>query len=255
MPDEKQKQTPQRLDKLIASQTALSRSDVRKLIREGRVRVDGRPVYSADQKVQTDIAKVEVDGRLLLYEKYVYYMLHKPAGVLSSTKEPGRKTVVDLVEAKTGRRGLFPVGRLDKDTTGLLLLTDDGDFAHQVISPKNGIEKAYLARLDGPVAEETLRRFAEGVVLADGTPCRPARLRVIEEGKTPLAEVVVTEGKYHQVKRMFGAAGLGVMSLERVRIGELCLDEDLRPGDFRPLSEEEKIRVLLGKQDKSKNEE
>ena len=250
------RRTPQRLDKIIASQTTLSRSQVEKLIRAGKVLVDGKAARKADQKADPDLSEIVLDGRPLRYEKYAYFMLNKPAGVLSATKEPGRNTVIDLVEAETGRRGLFPVGRLDRDTTGLLLVTDDGDFAHKVISPKSDIEKAYRARLDGPVDERIIRRFSEGIVLADGTLCLPAALEVLESenasGDESHVEIVVQEGKYHQVKRMFGVVGLGVVSLRRVRIGGLELDENLPEGSSRPLSEEEKKLALQPKQGKTK---
>lgn len=248
-------QTPQRLDKIIASQTSFSRSEARRLVREGRVTVDGRTARSADCKVQPGAAVVAVDGRPIRYEKHAYFMLNKPTGVLSAVREPGRLTVTDLVEQKTGRRGLFPVGRLDRDTTGLILLTDDGDFAHRIISPNSRIEKTYRAQLDGPVTPDMIRRFARGVTLADGTACLPAVLRRPEPDQPCLAEIRISEGKYHQVKRMFGAVGLGVVSLERIRIGALVLDPSLAPGDCRPLSPEEKRLALTAEQDKPKIEE
>ncbi|MCI8359997.1 MAG: rRNA pseudouridine synthase [Clostridiales bacterium] len=247
--------TPQRLDKILASQTDLSRSQAAALIRTGRVLVDGKRARSADQKADPDRAEIVIDGQPLRYEKYVYYMLNKPAGVLSASRDPDRPTVVDLVEAGGGRKGLFPVGRLDRDTTGLLLLTDDGDFAHRVISPKSGIEKIYHARLDGRVTPDMIQRFAEGVTLADGTPCLPAGLRLLEEGDAPLAEVAVQEGKYHQIKRMFGVVGLGVTALQRIRIGGLVLDKGLVEGACRPLTQAEKGLVLRAKQAKPKNAE
>lgn len=247
--------TPQRLDKLIASQTDLSRSQASALVRAGRVFVDGKRARSADQKADPDRAEIVVDGKLLRYEKYVYYMLNKPAGVLSASRDPDRPTVVDLVEASCGRKGLFPVGRLDRDTTGLLLVTDDGDFAHRVISPRSEIEKTYRVGLDGRVTAEIIRRFAEGIILADGTPCLPATLRLLEEGDAPLAEVTVQEGKYHQIKRMFGVVGLGVTTLQRIRIGELLLDKSLAEGACRPLSVAEKHLALRAKQVGTKNAE
>ena len=246
---------PQRLDKLVASQTAYTRRQVQQLARAGGILVNGHAVGSAAEKADPAVDSILVEGRPLFYAAHVYYMLHKPAGVLSASRDPHRRTVVDLVEEKTGRRGLFPVGRLDKDTTGLLLITDDGDFAHKVISPKSGVAKVYHGRLDGPVVEEMIRRFAAGLRLADGTPCLPARLRLLEPGPAPLAEITVQEGKYHQVKRMFGVVGLGVTALHRVQIGGLKLDASLAAGDCRPLTSDEKAQVLNGEQSKAKNGE
>lgn len=242
----------QRLDKLVASQTAYTRRQVQQLARTGGILVNGQAVGSAAEKADPAVDAILVEGRPLFYAAHVYYMLHKPAGVLSASRDPHRRTVVDLVEEKTGRQGLFPVGRLDKDTTGLLLITDDGDFAHKVISPKSGVDKVYEARLDGPVEAEIIRRFAAGLRLADGTPCLPARLRLLEPGPSPLAEITVQEGKYHQVKRMFGAVGLGVIHLHRVQIGGLKLDKALAAGDCRPLTGDEKAQVLGGEQSRTK---
>lgn len=237
----------ERIDKIIASQGGFSRSQARKLVREGQVLVNGRAVSSADQKVEEGDS-ISVSGRRLLVQQYVYLMLNKPAGVLSASTDPSRKTVVDLVPRPVVRPGLFPVGRLDKDTTGLLLITNDGDFAHRVISPKSKIEKVYHAVLDGPVGPEKIRQFEDGVRLADGTLCLPARLCVLRSGEQPLAEVVIMEGRYHQVKRMFGTCGLGVVSLRRVQVGELLLDPELPEGGCRELSEAEKQLVIRPKQ-------
>ncbi len=224
----------ERLDKLIASLGAYSRREVKALVKEGRVLVDGRPARSADEKA--DPAAVTLDGEPLGYTKYTYVMLHKPAGVLSATEDSRQQTVLDLLEPPLRRRNLFPVGRLDRDTEGLLLLTNDGPLAHRLLSPKRHVDKEYLARLDGPVGEEDRRAFAEGVRLGELT-CLPAGL---SWGEDP-TEVLVTlhEGKFHQIKRMFQSRGRTVLYLKRLRMGPLLLDPDLAPGEYRYLTEEE----------------
>ena len=182
-----------------------------------------------------------LDGIKIEYAKYHYYMLNKPAGVLSATDDGRQKTVLDLVTPEMRKMGLFPVGRLDKDTTGLLLLTNDGDFAHRVISPKSGIVKVYHARTEVPVDEADVAAFAEGLTLGDGTKCLPAGLKPLTDGSC-LVEVM--EGKYHQVKRMLASRGKPVTELKRLSIGGLKLDESLLPGDFRALEQNELCSVM-----------
>lgn len=218
----------QRLDKLIASQSGLSRSKAREQIRAGAVLVGGAVCRDAGRAVDPEQETVTVAGRIISYKKYVYLLMNKPAGVLSASRDKTRRTVVDLVPEALRRRGLFPVGRLDRDTTGLLILTDDGAFAHDVISPKKQIPKTYLAELDGALPDGAAERFLAGVVLADGTKCRPALLEPLEGGR---ARLTLCEGKYHEVKRMFGTEGLGVISLHRESIGELHLPDGLAPGE------------------------
>lgn len=222
----------QRLDKIIASSGTMSRREVHDLIQKGRVTVNGAVVRKKDHKCDPEIDVITVNGERLDYYKNVYIMMHKPRGVLSASRDKSRRTVVNLAEEQIGRRGLFPVGRLDKDTTGLLLITDDGDFAHRVISPKSHVDKLYFAELDGAVTDEMIAAFAQGVTLADGTPCLPAKL-VRRADNDHLAEVTVCEGKYHQIKRMFGVVGLGVVNLHRQRIGALTLDPGLKEGQCR----------------------
>ena len=234
----------ERLDKLIASQGAYSRREVKRLVKEGRVLVDGRPARSADEK--TDPAAITVDGEPLGYTRYTYVMLHKPAGVLSATEDSRQETVLDLLEPSLRKRGLFPVGRLDRDTEGLLLLTNDGPLAHRLLSPKHHVDKEYFARLDGPVGEEDREAFARGIRLGE-LQCLPAKL---DWGDNP-AEVLVTlhEGKFHQIKRMFQSRGRTVLYLKRIRMGPLTLDPHLARGKYRYLSEEE-LRILLKKAEK-----
>lgn len=228
----------QRLDKLIASQGTLSRSETVRLIRAGKVTVDGVVCRDAACKVEETCA-VTVNGEPLSYQRFVYLMMNKPAGILCVSRDPKVPTVLDLLPPALRRKGLFPAGRLDKDTVGLVLLTDDGDFAHRLLAPKNDIVKRYQVRLDGPLTEEHCRRFAEGIVLADGTPCRPATLKILEDSEQPLAEIGITEGRYHQIKRMFGTVDRGVVWLKRLSMGPLELDPMLNEGETRPITEKE----------------
>lgn len=236
----------ERIDKLIASQGALSRSDVRRLIRSGAVVLNGAPVRDAAQKADPEADRVTVSGQPLLISKYLYLMLDKPEGIVSASRDPKKKTVVDLVPAELRRSGLFPAGRLDKDTTGFVLITNDGDFAHRILSPKKHIPKTYLARLARPADETLAKAFRSGVVLADGTRCMEAGLRILEGGETPLAEVVLREGKYHQIRRMFAALGNEVTALRRIKMGNLPLDETLGPGGCRPITAQELARITRG---------
>ena len=233
-----------RLDKLIAEQAAVPRKEATRLIRVGLVRVDGQPVRDPATKVDPTAQAIALSGQALTYREHLYLMLNKPAGLLCVSRDPKAPTVLDLVPPALRRRGLFPAGRLDKDTTGLVLLTDDGDWAHRLTAPKKEIYKVYRATLDAPVTPEMIRAFAAGTALPDGTPCRPARLTVLEPGDTPLAEIAICEGKYHQVKRMFGAHGIGVLSLCRLSIGGLTLDENLPEGECRELTDDEKTAVF-----------
>ena len=195
-----------RLDKLIASQLNISRKEARLAIRKGRVTVNGEavknPEFSADPEKDTLL----FDGQAVCYKKHIYIVMNKPAGVLSASSDKSRETVVDLVPENLSRKGLFPVGRLDKDTTGLLIITDDGDFAHRVLSPQKNIFKTYKALLDGDITEETLDVFSREITLADGTVCLRAYLKKLD---TRTAEIKICEGRYHQIKRMLGVAGLG----------------------------------------------
>lgn len=229
----------ERLDKLIASQGKLSRSDVKKMVKSGRVTVDGAVVKSADIKVDADKSVISVDGKALNYKKNIYIMLNKPQGVISASNDKTQKTVVDLVPPELYRDGLFPAGRLDGDTVGFVLITDDGDFAHRILSPKNHIMKTYHATLRSPLTEEDISAFKNGIELSDGTLCLEAEVRMLEKTDEPIAEVKICEGKYHQVKRMFAALGNKVLYLKRVRMGGLDLDESLEEGQCREITAEE----------------
>ena len=229
-----------RLDRLLSECTALSRSQLRQIIKNGSVSVDGIVITSPEHKVCSDTARVELDGKTVSSEKFCYYMLNKPAGILSATDDKKQKTVIDLFPAELKKKNLFPVGRLDKDTTGLLIITNDGDFAHRVISPRSEIVKTYHAVTETPVNDADIEAFRQGIVLADGTKCLPAGLEKLPDGS---CLVRVMEGKYHQVKRMLASRGKPVTALMRLSIGGLELDKGLLPGQFRQLSEKELCSV------------
>ena len=216
-----------RLDKFISSQLNISRKDARAAILRGRAAVDGTTVRAADFKIDENADSVTFDGQALSYKKHIYIIMNKPRGVLSASDDKRQPTVIDIIPEKLRRNGLFPVGRLDKDTTGLLIITDDGDFAHRVLSPKREIFKTYIAVLDGEITPDMPEKFLNGIVLADGTKCRKAFLRRVDKNT---AEIKICEGKFHQIKRMFGTVGLGVNALERTAVGNFYLPEDLPQG-------------------------
>lgn len=234
----------QRLDKLIASTGKYSRREVKLFIKEGRVLVDGFPAKSAEDKVDPAVSAVEVDGVDIGYREFTYVMLHKPAGVLTATEDKRQKTVLDLLSADLQRQDLSPVGRLDKDTEGLLLLTNDGDLNHRLLSPRSHVDKVYYAELDAPLGESDVTAFEEGITLADGTECMSAGLQILEDGKKVL--ITLREGKFHQVKRMTASRGASVLYLKRLSMGALHLDESLKRGEYRFLTDEE-IRSIGGK--------
>lgn len=228
----------ERLDKFLGSQNLGSRKETNLLIRKGRVTVNGTPAKGGAEKVDPERDLICVDGKQIAYRKYLYIMMNKPAGILSATEDKKAETVLDLLPPELMRRGLFPAGRLDKDTTGLLLITDDGEFAHKMLSPKSHVYKLYEAQTEKPVTEENRKAFLKGVSF-QGISYAPARLKVGESGGKEAAFVEIREGKFHQVKRMFEAVGNRVTALKRLRIGALSLDETLAPGEVRLLEEEE----------------
>lgn len=217
----------QRLDKFIANQLILSRSVVRNAIQKGKVKINGITVRDSGTII-TESDNVTFEEKSVTYKEHIYILMNKPMGILSASNDKSRKTVVDLVPSNLKRQGMFPVGRLDKDTTGLLIITDDGEFAHNCISPKKEISKSYIATLDGDITDNMIKTFADGVVLADGTLCKSA---VLEKVDTNVARIIITEGKYHQIKRMFGTVGLGVNQLHRESIGNLTLPPELLHGE------------------------
>ena len=227
-----------RIDKIIASQGKYSRSEVKKLVKDGRVTLDGRVIKSSDVKADPDVNNIAIDGKSIGYKKHLYIMLNKPQGVVSATEDTDHKTVIYLIPKELKRDGLFPAGRLDGDTVGFVLITDDGDFAHRILSPKNHIMKTYHATLQRPVTQEDIDAFRNGIELKDGTLCLEAQVRPLE-GDEPMAEIKICEGKYHQVKRMFAALGNKVVFLKRVKMGSLSLDESLKEGQCREITAEE----------------
>lgn len=234
-----------RLDKYLTEMGEGTRSQIKEMARKGRIFVDGIPEKKAERKIHPEQNQVSVDGRLVSYVRYEYYMLNKPQGVVSATEDSRYQTVIGLI-ADRKRNDLFPVGRLDIDTEGLLLITNDGDLAHQLLSPKKHVDKVYFACVEGELPPDAKQRMAEGLVLSDGTPTRPALLEILKQGNEEAASEIrltIREGKFHQVKRMFEALGCCVVYLKRMSMGSLTLDEDLRPGEYRPLKEEE-IRKL-----------
>ena len=229
-----------RLDKYLAEMGAGTRKEIGKAVRAGRVTVNGQTVKNAAMQVTAE-DEVSMDGVPVEYEEYVYYMLNKPAGVISATEDARERTVLDLISERQ-RKGLFPVGRLDRDTEGLLLITNDGGLAHRLLSPRHHVDKVYYARLDGPVGEAEKALFAQGLKVDEALTALPAELEILE----PATEVRVTirEGKFHQVKRMFEAVGREVLYLKRLSMGPLALDESLPKGDYRRLTAEEESAIM-----------
>ena len=235
----------ERLDKIIASSGLSTRSEVKNLIKKGLVKVNNTIVKDASLKFDCEADDIIVDGKPLRKGKFVYIMLNKPKGVVSATNDTKDLTVIDILPDELKRKNLFPAGRLDKDTTGFCLITDDGDFAHDILAPAHHVSKTYIAELDKDIDFEKARQsFKDGVVLADGTVLLSADLEKIESEKgNPVFKVVVNEGKYHQVKRMFASLGSTVIELKRIKIGELFLDENLKEGESRLLTREELCEI------------
>ena len=230
----------ERLDKTIANFRGLTRKEAHTAIRSGRVTVNGSRVSDPAAKVEHGRDAVSLDGVPVCSEKHVYIMMNKPAGVLSASRDPHAQTVVDLLPENLYRKGLFPAGRLDKDTVGFVLLTDDGALAHRILSPRSHVPKVYLARLDKPADGEMQKLFAGGIRLADGTECQPAELDILEKA---FVRITIREGKYHQIKRMAAASGRTVEWLKRIRIGGVELDETLQEGASRALTGQEVQRL------------
>lgn len=233
-----------RLDRLLSEAGWGSRREVRRRIHRGEVAVDGTVVREPGRPVRPGQEEVRVGHVPVLHRAFVYLVMNKPRGVVTARRDSRYQTVADLLPTHLARR-VAPVGRLDRETEGLLLLTDDGAFNHQLTSPRHGVEKEYRATVDGPLAPHLAAAFAEGLPLEDGTQARPARLVVDEAGPPGIARVTVTEGRYHLVRRMFAACGLRVTRLERLRIGGLWLDPGLPPGAFRELAPGE-VRLAKG---------
>lgn len=226
----------ERLDKLLAGTGKWSRREVKALVRQGLVRVDGRLAASAEDKLDPAVAIITVTGETVALHRFTYVLLHKPAGVLTATEDRKQPTVLDLLPPELRRIGLAPVGRLDKDTEGLLLLTNDGELAHRLLSPRYHVDKRYLARVDGELSAADTEAFARGMTLGDGLECLPAGLEVLPDR---VCIVTLREGKFHQVKRMLAARGAPVLYLKRLSMGPLTLDDSLAAGAYRLLRAEE----------------
>ena len=253
-----------RLDKFLADAGAGTRSTVKIIIKKGRVTVNDVIVKKSDIKVNPEKDKVCLDGKKLTFNEFEFFMLNKPQGVVSATTDANDKTVIDLITEEK-RRDLFPVGRLDKDTEGLLVITNDGKLANNLLAPGKHVEKKYFARVEGSVTAETVKLFAEGLDIGDEKLTAPAELIVVKtyiedsgevndniisdmtkgDIKSDI-EITITEGRYHQIKRMFKAVGMKVLYLKRLSMGKLYLDESLKPGEYRRLTDEE-VKLLSGK--------
>jgi 16S rRNA pseudouridine516 synthase len=216
-----------------------SRKEVKQLLKSGSVKVDNVVVKDAKQHVDTNTQTVTLNGEVVEYKEFIYLMMNKPPGVLSATEDQSTETVIDLLELEDQVYEPFPVGRLDKDTEGLLLITNDGQLAHRLLSPKKHVPKTYFAVIEGEVTEEDVKAFAAGVTLDDGYETKPGELHILKSGIRSDIELTITEGKFHQVKRMFQAVGKRVVYLKRITMGPLPLDETLELGEYRELTEEE----------------
>lgn len=230
----------ERLDKVIANYTSYTRSDVKKLIKAKKVKINGCIANKPEEKVDINKDIICVNNEELKIQKDIYLVLNKPKGYISATEDRKVATVLDLLSEEYRARELFPVGRLDKDTTGLMILTNDGNFAHNVLSPKKEHTKTYIATIDNTVTEEMIKGFKDGVDLNDGK-CKSSKLEKIEEH---IAKVILTEGRYHQIKRMFGCYGAKVLDLKRIKMGEFELPSDLKEGEYRELTNEELELIL-----------
>ena len=236
----------ERLDKILSSQGICSRKEVKNFIKNKRIKINGTHPIKSDTKVDPENDIIEIDGEKLEYQKYIYIMMNKPQGVLSASDDRRAETVIDILPDNLKRKNLFPAGRLDKDTTGLLIITDDGEFAHNMLSPKKHVWKLYHAVLDGELTDEKKKILENGITLSDGTNFKPARVCIKDENNRREAEIEICEGKFHQVKKMFAFVELTVTKLDRIRIGNLYLDENLVEGGCRLLSPDEIQLIFRG---------
>ncbi|MGE4484565.1 MAG: pseudouridine synthase [Oscillospiraceae bacterium] len=233
-----------RLDRILSAKSSFSRREAKSLVRDGLVTADGVKAVSPEEKYDPETAVIAIGGVPLDQKTHHYIMMNKPAGMVSSTEDPRDSTVLELLDESLLHLDLFPAGRLDKDSEGLLILTDDGVYCHSVISPKKNVNKIYYIETFGVLTEADCRAFEDGIVLGDGMVCRPGRLEILESGDVSRALVTICEGKYHQVKRMTASLGKPVKNLRRISIGALILDESLKPGQYRELSEAEAKTVF-----------
>lgn len=226
-----------RLDKYLADMEVGTRSEVKKYIRKGCASINGEPIKKPEHKVlEGDV--VTFLGEEIIYTKEIYLMLNKPNGVVSATRDNYDTTVLELLD-EIDTKDLFPVGRLDKDTEGLLIITNDGALSHRLLSPKRHVDKVYIAHIEGEVTQSDVKAFADGLEIGERNLTLPAKLKIIESGATSIVHVTIQEGKFHQIKRMFQAVDKEVVFLKRVSMGPILLDENLELGEYRPLTEEE----------------
>jgi 16S rRNA pseudouridine516 synthase len=238
-----------RIDKWLSNTGYGSRKEVKQLLKSGAVTLNGEMIKDPKTQANPDVDSVEVHGEKAVYKEFIYLMMNKPQGVISATEDSRHKTVIDLLELDMIAFEPFPVGRLDKDTEGLLVLTNDGQLSHTLLSPKKHVPKTYFAKINGSIPEFTFEKFKEGIELEDGYVTKPAKLEVIvDHSEESEILLTITEGKFHQVKRMFEAVGRTVVYLQRLQMGNLKLDPSLSLGDYRELSEEELV-LLSEKED------
>lgn len=231
----------ERIDKIISSQGKYSRSEIKKLASQGRIKINDNIVKKVNEKIDIETSTIYIDNEKLDFKRNIYLILNKPKGYISASEDRSQKTVLDLIPEKYFRKGLFPAGRLDKDTTGMMIITDDGEFAHNILAPRKHIEKTYRVQIDVDITEEMKEKFKQGIILKDHVCC-PATI-VVEDKNTAL--ITVTEGKYHQIKRMFGCFGAKVVNLHRISMGGLQLPSDLKEGQCRELTAEELEKVCI----------
>lgn len=230
-----------RLDRFLSSQLNVSRTDAKKMLRTGKVLLNLKAVQKADIIIDTDSDSISVNGKKIDFKEYIYIMQNKPVGVVSATNDPSEKTVIDILPDSLKRKGLFPAGRLDKDTVGFVLITDNGDFAHNILSPSHHVKKTYIAEVQTKLDDKEAERFAQGMIIGDEV-FKPAMLKLLNEKSENgnfLYLIKIVEGRYHQIKRMFISAGSPICSLKRVAIGGLVLDENLMPGESKELTSAE----------------
>ncbi len=240
-----------RLDRLLSHMGLGTRSEVKKMIKQKRVAVDGKITNVSNTQVIIKEQKITLDDREINYQEFFYFIINKPNGVISATKDNMHETVIDLLDLEDKNKELFPVGRLDIDTEGLLILTNDGQLSHELLSPKKNIPKTYFARVDGKMTQDDVDVFKQGVSLSDGYVCLPAHLNIINSGEISEIELTINEGKFHQVKRMVQAVGKQVFYLQRIQMGNLKLPEDLELGSYRELTKKEKDLLTMAIKDEA----
>lgn len=234
----------QRVDKILSNYGFGTRREIKQLVKNGEVKVDGEIISDSGMHVDPKKSQIEISGQKLNYRQYIYIMMNKPAGVISATFDNRHETVIDILPEEYKCFELFPVGRLDIDTEGLLLITNDGQLAHELLSPKKHVPKRYFAFIEGEVTEDDVKKFEEGIILEDGYKALPAELYILDRDVNSSVDVVIYEGKFHQVKRMFEAVGKKVRFLKRVTMGNLVLDKELAPGECRELTEYELSNLI-----------